>query len=102
MNKLSKEIEKLSSKFHDVYMKEARKQGHVRHKDKYEDLEENIKEYDRVLARYVLANFGKPKVTKEFIEKWVGKINDVWAGETGEKDFIIKLLANAGIEVKND
>jgi hypothetical protein len=48
-------VEELSSKFHDIYMLEAKRQGDVRHKDKYEDLTENIKEFDRVLARYVLA-----------------------------------------------
>lgn len=33
---------------------EAKRQGDVRHKDKYQDLPENIKEFDRVLARFIL------------------------------------------------
>ena len=59
MNKELKEIEKLSSKFHDIYQEEAKRQSdlgldEVRHPDKYEDLPERTKEYDRVLARYVI------------------------------------------------
>lgn len=49
------QVEELSAKFHEIYMVEARRQGDVRHKDAYADLPENIKEFDRVLARYVLA-----------------------------------------------
>ena len=51
---LKYEIEKLSKDFHEIYMKEARRQGDVRLKDKYEDLTENVKEFDRVLAREVI------------------------------------------------
>ena len=49
--------ESLARKFHEVYQQEAKRQGDVRHKDDYDDLPENIKEFDRVLARFVLANF---------------------------------------------
>ena len=49
------EVEVLSSQLHDIYIQEAKRQGDVRHKDKYEDLTENIKEFDRVLARFILA-----------------------------------------------
>lgn len=42
----------------------------------------------------------KPTVTMKFVEKWAYKINDVWAGEIKEKDFIIKLLTETGIKVK--
>jgi hypothetical protein len=49
--------ESLAKKFHEIYQQEARRQGDVRHKDNYDDLPENIKEFDRVLARFVLANF---------------------------------------------
>ena len=52
-----KQIELLASKFHEIYQKEARRQGDIRHTDKYEELPENIKEFDRVLAKYVLKNF---------------------------------------------
>lgn len=51
---VSWEIETLSAKLHDIYMQEARRQGDVRHKDAYADLTENIKEFDRVLARFIL------------------------------------------------
>jgi len=47
-------IEWLASEFHEVYQKEARRQGDVRHKDNYYDLPENIKEFDRVLAKYAI------------------------------------------------
>ena len=55
------EIESLAAKFHEIYQQEAKRQGDVRHKDKYEDLSENIKEFDRVLARYVLKTYGTKK-----------------------------------------
>lgn len=55
--KASMSIETLSSQLHDVYIKEAKHQGDVRHKDAYEELPENIKEFDRVLARFILENF---------------------------------------------
>lgn len=48
------DLETLSSKFHSVYQMEAQMQGDVRHQFHYEDLPENIKEFDRVLARFVL------------------------------------------------
>jgi len=50
-------IEELSAKFHEIYQEEAKRQGDVRHKDDYNELSENIKEFDRVLARWVLQNF---------------------------------------------
>ena len=64
------DIEKLSAKFHNIYQQEARRQGDVRHKDKYEDLSENIKEFDRVLARYVEKLLkAKEKKIKELEDK---------------------------------
>lgn len=47
-------IETVSAQLHDVYIKEAKRQGDVRHKDAYEELPENIKEFDRVLARHIM------------------------------------------------
>jgi hypothetical protein len=52
-------VEQLAEKFHNIYQAEARRQGDVRHKDCYAELPENIKEFDRVLARYVIGNFGE-------------------------------------------
>ena len=48
------DVESLSAKFHEIYQAEAKRQGDMRHKDAYDDLPENIKEFDRVLARYVI------------------------------------------------
>ncbi len=63
-------IEKLASQFHQIYQDEAKRQGDVRHADKYEDLSENIKEFDRVLARYVLENFVNKQRLQELLKKW--------------------------------
>ncbi len=54
---MSEEIEVLAAQFHRIYQEEAKRQGDVRHKDSYDDLPENIKDFDRVLARHVLAHF---------------------------------------------
>ena len=48
------EVETLSAQLHEIYMAEAKRQGDVRHADRYEDLPENIKEFDRVLARFII------------------------------------------------
>ncbi len=53
------ELETLSSKLHDIYQEEAHRQeaagiGPARHYDEYEMLSEPVKEFDRVLARYIL------------------------------------------------
>lgn len=52
-------IEKLSRKFHEIYQTEAKRQADlgidkVRHPDNYDVLPERTKEYDRVLARYII------------------------------------------------
>lgn len=51
----------LSSRLHDIYQKEAHRRGDVRHHDNYNDLSEDTKEWDRVLARWTIKNF-TPKV----------------------------------------
>lgn len=48
------EVESLSAILHEIYMKEAERQGDVRHDWDYSKLKESTKEYDRVLARYIL------------------------------------------------
>lgn len=48
-------VEKLAAEIHDIYQQEAKRQGDVRHKDAYADLPENVKEFDRVLARFIAA-----------------------------------------------
>jgi hypothetical protein len=52
-------VERLSAKIHAIYQDEARRQAGVgddavRHPDDYAALQEHTKEYDRVLARYIL------------------------------------------------
>ena len=46
--------ENLASQIHDVYMIEAERQGNTRNEKRYEDLPENVKEYDRVLVDFIL------------------------------------------------
>lgn len=53
-------IESLSAELHALYQQEARRQAGtgedtVRHPDDYASLPEHTKEYDRVLARFILA-----------------------------------------------
>lgn len=48
-------IEQLSAHLHSLYQTEAKRQGDIRHHDDYEALPENIKEFDRVLARYIIS-----------------------------------------------
>ena len=50
-------LEVLSARFHAIYQKEAHRRGDVRHQDRYEDLPEPTKEWDRVLARWVLKHW---------------------------------------------
>lgn len=54
-------IERLAAKLHDIYMKEAHRQNDVRHVGRYEDLEESTKDYDRVLAIFIMRHCN-PKV----------------------------------------
>ena len=54
MSKHGTTVEALSAKLHDIYQQEATRQGDVRHHDAYADLKESTKEFDRVLARFIL------------------------------------------------
>lgn len=54
------DVERLAAELHAVYQHEARRQAEagedeVRHPDDYASLPEHTKEYDRVLARFILA-----------------------------------------------
>lgn len=51
---MNKRVEELSAVLHEIYQKEAHRQNNARHPDPYESLSENVKEFDRVLARYIL------------------------------------------------
>jgi hypothetical protein len=64
-------VEDLARKFHDIYMAEAERQNDVRHPEGYDALADNIKEYDRVLARFVL------KMIAELREDYENKIHDL-------------------------
>jgi hypothetical protein len=59
----ARRLEELSAEFHAIYQAEARRQGDVRHAESYDDLPDNIKEFDRVLARHVLAALAKAEQT---------------------------------------
>jgi len=47
-------LEELARKLHAVYQVEAKRQGDVRHHDDYDALPEHVKEFDRVLAAFIL------------------------------------------------
>lgn len=51
------DLEALSSRLHDIYQAEAHRRGDIRHPDRYEDLSEATKEWDRVLARWILRHW---------------------------------------------
>ncbi len=47
-------VETLSAQLHNIYQQEASRQGDVRHSNLYADLRDSTKEFDRVLARFIL------------------------------------------------
>lgn len=51
------QVELLSARLHDIYQQEAHRRGDVRHADDYDDLAEETKEWDRVLARWILTHW---------------------------------------------
>lgn len=51
------DVEALSARLHDIYQKEAHRRGDVRHPDTYGDLSESTKEWDRVLARWIVEHW---------------------------------------------
>jgi hypothetical protein len=50
-------VELLAARLHDIYQKEASQQGRRWHPDDYTKLTEDVKEFDRVLARWILAHW---------------------------------------------
>jgi hypothetical protein len=63
------DLESLAADFHRIYQAEAKRQGDVRHADNYEDLPENVKDFDRALARHVLLNFGAAEPLSQPVEQ---------------------------------
>ncbi len=53
---MGKQVEKLAKKFHEVYQQEAKRHKDVRYPDDYEKLSEDIKDFDRALALWVIVN----------------------------------------------
>lgn len=56
-------VEELAKEVHDAWWRERERQGITNHPDMipYENLEENIKEYDRVTVRTVLLALNKTR-----------------------------------------
>lgn len=91
------DVEVLAREFHNVYQDEAKRQGDVRHHDDYDDLAENIKEFDRVLARYVLLNFvPRSQAEKERQEHEAWRARIVEEAERDKAEFGATMDAAAG------
>jgi hypothetical protein len=65
-------VEELAAKLHAIYQQEAERQGDKRHPDSYVMLPERIKEFDRVLARYILQR-EVASVPEKLPAKWPGR-----------------------------
>jgi hypothetical protein len=61
-------IERLAREFHEVYQAEAKRQGDVRHHDDYDQLSERIKDFDRALARHVIARLDAAEARGRVLE----------------------------------
>jgi hypothetical protein len=80
-------VEALSELLHAIYQAEARRQSEtgedtVRHPDDYAALPEHIKQYDRVLAKFIL---GREKRLRERVEELEEVAELAWG-----------IIANAG------
>lgn len=77
-------VEELSAKLHEIYQIEARRQGDVRHHDDYEALKENTKEFDRVLARYIIDRESELiERLRSYLKEGVN-LGDILAGRGGK------------------
>lgn len=54
---MDNQVEALAARLHDIYQVEAHRRGDVRHADAYDDLPDDTKEWDRVLARWILTHW---------------------------------------------
>lgn len=50
-------VEALSARLHEIYQAEAHRRGDIRHADAYDDLPDATKEWDRVLARWIISHW---------------------------------------------
>ena len=90
-------IEQLASELHDIYQKEAKRQGDHRHFDKYEDLAESVKEYDRVLARHILEREKQQaEQIRQLEDKLMFRIEDISRLEAQNK-LLKELVYRMGI-----
>lgn len=98
-----RDLETLSAKLHDIYQKEAHRQeeagiGPVRHYDEYEKLSEPVKEFDRVLARFILKEIERAREKELQI---IQTLKDVIEGHKKLVPFFIEDGRTAAIaEVK--
>ena len=60
---LAEVVEALSAKLHDIYQQEAKRQGYVQQDDRYAALKESTKEFDRVLARFIIKHASLESLT---------------------------------------
>lgn len=74
-------IEQLSVELHDIYQKEAKRQGDVRHSDDYAVLSENTKEYDRVLARWHVAKLRDAEAAQRERDAIIAESEPCFEGE---------------------
>jgi hypothetical protein len=84
-------IERLARDFHEVYQAEAKRQGDVRHHDDYDQLSERIKDFDRALARHVIARLDAAEARGRALEEAL-----VWC--SGSQDFAPEGKAREGWE----
>lgn len=101
-NENLKKVEDLSRQIHDIYQTEAKRQGDVRHKDNYDDLSENIKEFDRVLARFIIQEISTnrsaelqeldERCEREFKKSYVKDIDKLDEKQFGERARVTNLL----------
>ena len=82
-------IENLAAELHDVYQKEAKIQGDVRHQDNYFDLPENIKNFDRALAKFVIEQRQKDK---ERLLEGVKKLSMNKNYNAGQQDVVEQII----------
>lgn len=95
-------LEDLSAQLHEVYQKEAKRQGDVRHPDKYSELREATKEYDRALARFILGRektiLDKLQKGKEALEDIAELSSDFYDDESEDILELINQKANESLE----